>query len=318
MMLTRRMRTSRRLAALVLGMGAVGCEADRETSTGGAASTEAGDTATPTTATGDGSDGGASSGATAADTTGSPTGEGPVDVDCAPGTKPGPPEGVVGSTTAGGRSVNVRVPASYDPTRAHPLIVVYSFASGDAASSEDFFDLTAPALERGYIVAYADHGTPSAPDHVADLASVPGLIADNWCVDQQRIFLTGHSDGGTIATFIAASPGTEPKPAAILPSGAGADALVLQNVACPDEPLGVMVIHGTEDSVFPGRGAEAAAWWAACNACADTLGRPDVDGCAAYEGCAAEHQVVLCEGPWTHFAWPGLDITMLDFMTTAG
>lgn len=285
------------------------------TATPGDASSSGNEDAADSTSTSTGAADAEESGPESSTSADGSTDTGPV-FDCAPGSKPGPPEGIRGAVTGGGRNVNIRVPEQYDPTVAAPLIVVYAYASADAGAAEDFFDLTEPALEQGYIVAYADHGLPSSPSAIEDLASVPGLIADQWCVDESRVFMTGHSDGATVATFISVSPGATTKPTALLPSAAGVDAAALLPIACPPDPFPVMVIHGEDDSVFPGRGAEAAQWWAACNGCSDTLGAAQ-DVCATYDGCPAGQEVVFCGGAWGHFAWPGLDAPMLDFMAQA-
>ena len=38
---------------------------------------------------------------------------------------------------------------------------------------------------------------------IDDLSSIPDRIAARWCIDERRIHLTGHSDGGTVATATA-------------------------------------------------------------------------------------------------------------------
>ena len=115
------------------------------------------------------------------------------------------------------------------------------------------------------IVAYPDHLRLSLPV-LEELATIPALVARKWCVDEARIYLTGQSDGGMAADAIAFLAKTRGTAAAIAPSAAGVNAKDLAENSCP-EPLPVMVMHSRNDTVFPGYGAEAARWWAACNRC---------------------------------------------------
>ncbi len=117
----------------------------------------------------------------------------------------------------------------------------------------------------GFIVAYADHRAMT-PETVEKLAEIPGLIEKKWCIDKKRIFLTGHSDGGTIAMGIAFINGTKHIPAAIAPSAMGIRGEDLKEYQCPN-PLPVMVMHSSHDTLFPGYGKEAIQWWASCNGC---------------------------------------------------
>ena len=69
-------------------------------------------------------------------------------------------------------------------------------------SRKNYMYLTQEATAAGFIVAYADHRTMT-PKTIEELAEIPGLIEKKWCIDKKRIFLTGHSDGGTTAMGIA-------------------------------------------------------------------------------------------------------------------
>lgn len=112
------------------------------------------------------------------------------------------------------------------------LLMVYAPARKDRYGSEEFKYLTQQATEAGFIVAYADHRN-MIPETIVELAETPGLIEKKWCIDQKRIFLTGHSDGGTIAMGIAFINGTKHIPAAIAPSAVGIRGDDLQERNCP-------------------------------------------------------------------------------------
>jgi polyhydroxybutyrate depolymerase len=227
---------------------------------------------------------------------------------CEPGTKPGTSND---EKTPAGIRYMVKTPANYNASIAHPLLMVYAPARTNRYESEDFVSLTQEATSAGFIVAYADHRAMS-PETIEKLAEIPGLIEQKWCIDKKRIFLTGHSDGGTAAMAIAFIAGTKHIPAAIAPSAMGIRGEDLKAYQCPN-PLPVMVMHSSQDSLFPGYGKEAIQWWAACNGC-DAAGLvKDADGCVTYRGCKNNVSTRYCEGAGPHTKWPGNNKVLVDF-----
>ena len=184
---------------------------------------------------------------------------------CDTGTKPGTAGASNDEQTPAGIRYMVKTPGNYNASIAHPVLMVYAPARTNRYESEEFMDLTQEATAAGFIVAYADH-RKMTPETIEELAQIPGLIEKKWCIDEKRIFLTGHSDGGTTAMGIAFINGTKHIPAAIAPSAAGIRGEDLKEYHCPN-PLPVMVMHSSQDSLFPGYGNEAIQWWAACNGC---------------------------------------------------
>jgi polyhydroxybutyrate depolymerase len=184
---------------------------------------------------------------------------------CEPGTKPGNTGASNDEKTSAGIRYMVKTPANYNSSIAHPLLMVYAPGGKNRYESEDYMYLTQAGTAAGFVVAYADHRTMT-PKAIEELAEIPGLIERKWCIDKKRIFLTGHSDGGTAAMGIAFLTGTKHIPAAIAPSAVGIRGDDLKGQSCPN-PLPVMVMHSSRDSHFPGYGKEAIQWWAACNGC---------------------------------------------------
>ena len=105
---------------------------------------------------------------------------------------------------------NVRTPANYDRTIAHPLLVVYAAAGNNRYETERLTGLTTEATARGFIIAYPDHLRLSLPV-LEELATIPALVASKWCIDETRIYLTGQSDGGMAADAIAARREVRPQ-----------------------------------------------------------------------------------------------------------
>jgi len=230
---------------------------------------------------------------------------------CEPGAKPGHAGASNDEKTSAGIRYMVKTPVNYNASIAHPLLMVYAPARTNRYESEDFVHLTQEATAAGFIVAYADH-RKMTPETIEELAEMPGLIEKKWCIDHKRIFLTGHSDGGTTAMGIAFLNGTKHIPAAIAPSAVGIRGEDLKEYHCPN-PLPVMVMHSSHDTLFPGYGKEAIQWWAACNGCETASLVKDADGCVTYRGCKNNVTTSYCEGTGTHSEWPGKNKAVIDF-----
>ena len=230
---------------------------------------------------------------------------------CDPGTTPGHAGASNDEQTAAGIRYMVKTPVNYNAHIAHPLLMVYAPARTNRYESEKFVSLTQEATAAGFIVAYADHRAMS-PKAIEELAAIPGLIEQKWCIDHKRIVLTGHSDGGTTAMAIAFLDGTKHIPSAIAPSAMGIRGEDLKQYHCP-QPLPVMLMHSSQDTLFPGYGKEAIQWWAACNGCEATLPVQDADGCVTYKGCKDKVATRYCEGTGSHTTWPGSNKAIIEF-----
>lgn len=207
----------------------------------------------------------------------------------------------------------VRTPSNYETTFAHPLLMVYAAAGQSRWASERFTGLTTAATGAGFVVVYADHLQLNIPA-IEQLGAIPDLVAKDWCIDLKRVYVTGHSDGGTAALALAALEKTKKIPTAIAPSAAGWTGKDLESFQCR-EPIRVMIMHSKHDSLFPGWGAETSAWWARCNRCDVTKTRSIEGGCRAYQGCAAGGATLYCEAAGGHRDWPNLNRIMLEFFT---
>jgi polyhydroxybutyrate depolymerase len=234
---------------------------------------------------------------------------------CVADTLAGESGAVNGESTLEGIKYNIRTPLNYNATIAHPLLVVFSPAGSNRAKTEKMTALTLKATTAGFIVAYADHPDLS-PTSTIELGTIPSLIAKQWCIDKERIFLSGHSDGGTAAMALAFMSGTKHIPKAIAPSAAGIDHQDLRDHTCPD-PIPVMIMHSVNDHLFPKFGQQTSGWWAACNQC-EPIPEKAANGCMAYSGCAKGVKTWYCEGDKLHAQWPGINDTLLDFLISTG
>jgi polyhydroxybutyrate depolymerase len=230
---------------------------------------------------------------------------------CLAGSRPGAAGATDGKVSADGIRYMVRTPSNYDPTFAHPLLMVYAPAGQSRWGTERFMGLTTAATGAGFVVVYADHLQLNIPA-IERLGTIPSLVAKEWCIDEKRVFATGHSDGGTASLALAVREKTKKIPAAVAPSAAGWTGKDLESFQCPD-PIPVMIMHGKNDALFPGWGAQTSAWWAGCNHCDVTKTKKVEGGCVAYQDCAANGPTLYCEGAGTHRDWPNLNRVMLDF-----
>lgn len=230
---------------------------------------------------------------------------------CPLGERPGPGGISNDEQTEHGIKYAVRTPANYKPGALHPLLMVYAPAGSSRFRSERLTGLTFEATVAGFVVAYADSRRLSLKV-IPELGTVPRLIAKKWCVDERRVYLTGHSDGGTVALALALLDETRHIPTAVAPSAAGFRRADLETFPCPDT-LSALIMHSANDHLFPGYGAEMSAWLAACNECRSRSVEKDENGCVAYSGCRANSKTLYCEGTGSHQQWPPLNTALLSF-----
>lgn len=230
---------------------------------------------------------------------------------CPAGSRPGSAGATDGKVSVSGIQYMVRTPSNYDPTFAHPLVMVYAPAGQSRWMSERLTGITTSATGAGFVVVYADH-KPLNISTIEQLGAIPGLVAKEWCIDEHRVYVTGHSDGGTASLMLTVLDKTKKVPAAIAPSAAGVTGKDLETYQCR-EPIPVMIMHGKNDKLFPGWGAQTSAWWASCNHCDVSKTKPVEGGCRAYQGCASGGATLYCEGIGNHRDWPNLNRVMLEF-----
>jgi len=207
---------------------------------------------------------------------------------------------------------HLRTPENYDSKKGHPLLMVYAPAGRNGKATEKFVHLTHSATESGFIIAYVD-SQRMALKTIVELGDIPAHIAKTWCIDQDNVFFTGHSDGGTISTALAFLEETRSLAKAIVPSAAGMRAADFKEVECP-EPISVMVMHNDKDRAFPGFGAEAAQWWSKCNQCDSTLKPSNIEGCKEYSHCAEKIRTLYCEAQGSHSRWPAMNNSIIKFL----
>ncbi len=250
---------------------------------------------------------------------------------------------------AGEREVERVIPSDYDGTAPHPVILSLHGFTSSIDQIDLFSDLPKVADGRGYILltpqamsARVPIGEESIeapfwnilavdaepiPGAVDDVGFLSGLIEDTrseLCVDPDRIFATGNSNGAGMAALLACQIGHEL--AAIAPvSGI--------NLApdCEDPvPVSVIAFHGDADPLVEYEGGSANSTLGVDNpsveervgdfaAAADCESEPEVTSpfddirTRRWPGCAGGIDVELHTVVGGGHTWPG----MLDYVDAA-
>ena len=234
---------------------------------------------------------------------------------CAGGAMTQPPPEGGELKTARGTPFHVRTPSNYRADVPHPLIVVFAPATFSNTRNESMTRLTREATSQGFVLAYVA-AAPLAMASYEDQAAIPSLVKQRWCIDDKRVFFTGHSNGGLITNAMAFLPKIRGQAAAIAPSAAGIKGSNMSEFGCP-KPTPVMVIHGANDELFPGWGEDAAKWWAQCNKCEPKRSKSTkFPKCQEFVNCHESGPTYYCETDKRHSSWPGLNDTVLGFFKT--
>jgi polyhydroxybutyrate depolymerase len=237
------------------------------------------------------------------------------------------------------RSYVLHVPATYDGSRAAPLIVDFHGIGESGASERQSSPYPAQVDPEGVIMAFPDGlrgpaGTgwnvgPCCVADVDDVAFARALVAHvatSVCVDLDRVYAVGVLTGGGMAHTVAC------RAADVFAAAApAAFDLLAENVddCVPQRPITVISFRGTADtrvpyaggasSLVPGMpitflGAQATFQaWGRIDGCTGAPSQPDADGCSSYSGCAGGVEVTLCTKQGGHeepgdprIAWPVL------------
>lgn len=228
----------------------------------------------------------------------------------------------VGDTT---RTFVLHVPPDNRLTDAVPLLLVFHGSGSSGAAMQQIAGLDRLADELGFLVAYPDAEVGNWAEDcgcnnadrlgINDTGFVRALIDSlsvTFSIDRDRLYAAGLSQGGLFVHRLACQLGD--RFAAVASVAAPMSAPLAADCA-PAEPVGVTVMMGTADAVFPFGGGgegdlavlgavEAAAVWAAHNACGDsTVSATDALAFTRWTSCDGAVEVALVAVPGGRHAW---------------
>jgi polyhydroxybutyrate depolymerase len=152
------------------------------------------------------------------------------------------------------RSVLVHVPPGLAAGESPPLVLALHGYGGSGPKMEPYSGLSALADQDHFVVAYPsadglawnNTAAGKGPDDVEFLGQTITYLERSDCVDPQRVFATGVSNGGSMVARAACE--LSGQIAAIAPVAGDYDR---QPPCRPSRPVSVLEIHGTGDRVAP-------------------------------------------------------------------
>ena len=216
--------------------------------------------------------------------------------------------------TVGAGSYHVAVPAGWDGRSSLPALIFFH-GYGSSGTSVMGNQALVDAMDRMGVLLIAPNGVQrtwahvgspsSARDEIAFLDTLLTDIRSRWPVDDDRLWASGFSQGGSMAWDAACYRGSAFAGFAPI---AGAFWQPLPE-ACPDGPVRMRHVHGLTDRVVPMAGRPIAdrfrqgdvldgfAVWRQTNGCAAEPDRvEDIADlrCQAWDDCASGLPLQLC------------------------
>lgn len=223
-------------------------------------------------------------------------------IDCGIGA-PGLTQRVVIGAT--GRALLLHRPTGVGSDRPAPLLFLFHGSGGEGASILKRSGLEDTADRHGFIVAAPDAGIPQGTGFVWNIPGVPSTggrmpqpgdandvafvgqaidwLAGRHCIDRSRVYATGLSGGGRMASWlgcVAADRFAAIAPVVGLRAGrpGSADPSKPDPATCrPSRPMPIIAFAGDKDTTNPIEGGGAPYWqypmaaaearWAALNGC---------------------------------------------------
>lgn len=159
------------------------------------------------------------------------------------------------------RSFRIHVPVSYRVDKPLPLVFVFHGYGGTSLSLERLTGLSPFADQQGFFVVYPqglpdENGNPRwsaigpSESNIDDTLFVENLLThlqQLYCVDPQRVYATGFSNGGALTAYLACK--LTNRIAAFAP--VSAPYYEIPGGCMPGRGISMLSFHGTGDPVVP-------------------------------------------------------------------
>lgn len=166
------------------------------------------------------------------------------------------------------RSYRVHMPTGYAANHPIPVVLIFHGHGGNSAGMESTTGFSKLADQQDFITAYPQ-GLPDGPGGVPFWASIGpydygvddalfvsdvlNRLQTEFCIDAHRVYVTGFSNGGGMAAYLACTLGK--RIAAFAPISGNFYAI--PGGCQPGRPLPILEIHGTADPILPYNGIPA-------------------------------------------------------------
>ncbi len=202
------------------------------------------------------------------------------------------------------RFYRLHIPTGYQPMRYTPLVLNFHGHGSTMLAQEHLTGFSSLANQQGFLVAYpqgivgpdGETGWATGPRKdpvVNDVRFISDLLTHlqmTLCVDPQRIYATGFSNGGGMTALLACTMAG--RIAAFAP--VSGSYFPLASGCHPSQPAPILEIHGTADKVVPYLGSVS-------------LSLPSVTtwlaGWAQLDGCARQPVVFFQHGDLLGESW---------------
>lgn len=206
----------------------------------------------------------------------------------------------VGNAT---RKYILGVPVDYDAGKKYP---VYMFMHGNPGTAEGMVSAfpVDPVTKTEAIIVYPNASTENWDHTLSDNVDVVYLkalideVAAKVSIDKARIFLSGWSGGGFMASQMACRYASLFRAIGVYAGGAPYDP---ENgdpnytPACAGASIATIVVHGDADgAVDVSSGEYAGQYWSEHNGCQGSQSASTPSPCKTYDGCPADKPVKTC------------------------
>ncbi len=138
---------------------------------------------------------------------------------------------------------------------AMPVVMLFHELNGSAAGVEAESGFVDVARENGFLLVvpegsglpkgwFASNRVPFVVDDVEFVSTVLDQVAEDFCIDEQRVYAAGMSNGAFMASMLACK--LSDRVAAIAPVAG----VSFPKTTC-GEPVPVLAMHGTNDRTVP-------------------------------------------------------------------
>lgn len=209
------------------------------------------------------------------------------------------------------------VPDAHDGRHPIPVVFVYHGGGGTGASIRASFKLEEATGGKALMVYPDAVGTAKEWDlerggeSNADMIffdTILSTISDSYCVDSNRVFVAGVSNGAFFANQLGCIRGGSIRAIASHGGGGPASAEYSETgqLQCPQKPVAALIVHGAADTVVKLSDGQASRdHWTQVNGCrSGGLEIFDPAPCRRQLNCAQDRPVVYCEIPdLAHTIW---------------